>query len=499
MNASKIHLAGRFPIRDRQPLTVRVGQYFLAVFAIAITIIALVALRDILGLSIVALLFFLPVGLSAAFGGLGPGILSAVLGFLCLNYYFIPPYYSLSVHHTRDLLALVIFLGVAVVINYLVNRSRVSLAQATAREHETTWLYELSSSLAGLNDEKAIARALAEKILQTFSAACAQVNLEASTERASFSFCLPEQPDPQEPEPDLIAPLQTARGLIGEICVWRPGSPFVPVEERLLQTFANQGALALERARLARTETRARILEESNKLKSVLLSSVSHELRTPLATIKASVSSLLSKEMTWDEESRRELLETVEEETDHLNQLVGNLLDMTRIESGALTPQFRWNMLHEVVSNVAKRMRKEAGNRKILNQVPDDLPLVPLDYVQMERVFSNLISNSIKYSPENSTITICAEKLGEGALQVEVKNQGPHVAEEHLGHIFDKFYRITAADTITGTGLGLSICKGFVEAHGGRIWAENLPDGFAFRFTLPLAREGALLRMPEEL
>jgi len=278
--------------------------------------------------------------------------------------------------------------------------------------------------------------------------------------------------------------------------------PFTQTEERLLQTFANQSVLALERARLSQAASRARLLEESDRFKSSLLSSVSHELRTPLATIKAAVTSLRTETVLWDSEARADLLAVVEEETDHLNQLVGNLLNMSRIEAGALKPQRSWNSLAEIVSSAIDRMRKQTQKHHLEIDVSDDLPLVPVDYFQIEQVFINLISNSIKYSPEDTTVAIHARRLDGGMLQVTVSNQGPLVPAEHLERIFDKFYRVTAADRVTGAGLGLSICKGIVEAHGGRIWAENLALGFAFHFTLPLSwegfHEGTRQELPEE-
>jgi len=294
-----------------------------------------------------------------------------------------------------------------------------------------------------------------------------------------------------------VVPLQAVRGLVGEIRLWRSDPPLVAAEERLLRTISSQGALALERAWLTQTETRAKVLEESDRLKSSLLSSVSHELRTPLATIKAVVTSLHSGTIEWDSEARQELLAVLEEETDQLDRLVGNLLNMSRIEAGALQPQRRWNHLAEIVAGVMDRLRQRriagaAAAAYIFEvDIPEDLPLVPVDYVLMEQVFTNLISNSIKYSPAKTTIKINAGRIDDHTLLVRVSNQGPGVPEEHLERIFDKFYRVTAADRVTGAGLGLSICKGIVEAHGGRIWAENLPDGFAFNFTLPINWEGA--------
>ncbi len=175
----------------------------------------------------------------------------------------------------------------------------------------------------------------------------------------------------------------------------------------------------------------------------------------------------------------------MDEEVDLMNRLIGNLLDMSRIESGALKPKREWNILGEIVGGVTSRMRKLAQGHKLEIDIPEDLPLVPVDYVQIEQVFTNLISNSLKYAPPGSTISITARPEDE-SIHVQVSNEGPPVPLEHLERIFDKFYRVTAADRVTGTGLGLSICKVIIEAHGGRIWAENLPGQFAFHFTLPL-------------
>lgn len=279
--------------------------------------------------------------------------------------------------------------------------------------------------------------------------------------------------------------------------LWQTSSQFSPQETRLLEAYTSQGALSLERIRLAKSENKARVLEESDQLKSSLLNSVSHELRSPLAAIKASVSSLRSGAVDWNNAAREDLLATIEEETDHLNLLVGNLLDMSRIESGALKPQKKWNAIDEIVTGVATKMHKQLQNHQLEIVFPQDLPLVPTDYVMIEQVFSNLISNSIKYAPANTPIELKAEVEGE-ILHVQVLNHSPAVPVEHLERIFDKFYRVTAADRITGTGLGLSICKGIVEAHGGRIWAENQSDHFVFHFTLPLSLDGALPKYPQE-
>ncbi len=302
---------------------------------------------------------------------------------------------------------------------------------------------------------------------------------------------------PPAAAPDLIQPLRTARGLEGELRIWHNREELSGEENRLLEAFTSQGALALERVRLTKGENKARVLEESDQLKSSLLNSVSHELRTPLAAIKASVSSLRSGAVDWNMAARQDLLATIEEETDHLNLLVGNLLDMSRIKSGALKPQKRWNSIVEIAIGVATKMRKQLENHHLEMSFPEDLPLVPTDFVMIGQVFMNLMSNSIKYAPAGSTISIAARKERE-CLHVEISNQGPPVPAEHLERIFDKFYRITEAERITGTGLGLSICKGIIKSHGGKIWAENRARQFVFHFLLPLTLNGSFPKVPKE-
>jgi two-component system sensor histidine kinase KdpD len=198
----------------------------------------------------------------------------------------------------------------------------------------------------------------------------------------------------------------------------------------------------------------------------------------------------LGQQVEWDSEARRELLAAVDEEAELLNYLVGNLLNMSRIESGAMKPNRQWNMLVEIVEGVRGRMHRALSRNTLRLEIPDDLPLVPVDYQQIEQVFTNLLSNSVKYAPAGSEIVVSARRSRPDTVEVWVTNQGPAVTPEHLDRIFDKFFRITNAERVTGTGLGLSICKGIVEAHGGRIWAENLPEGFTFKLTLPVTAEG---------
>jgi two-component system, OmpR family, sensor histidine kinase KdpD len=432
----------------------------------------------------IALVYLLPVGFSATLWGLIPGATAAVISFIGFNYLFIPEQYTLRVKETEDLVVLFAFLVVAVVISELVSRVRGNLAEATAREYEALSLYELSNLLARAQDERAIAQALMEKVDESLRPERIEVLIESRP--APVLLTTGESLTESTSVKPLVVPLQTARGLAGEIRVWNRARTIKESGDRLLNIFASQGVLSLERLRFAETARKTLILEESDRLKSSLLSSVSHELRSPLAAIKASVSSLRSGEIDWNSEARMDLLITVEEEIDHLNILVGNLLDMSRIEAGALNPAKKPNMLREIVNVVTERMKQQTHDYRIEVNVPDELPLVNVDFVQMQQVFTNLLTNSLKYSAPGSTIWITARPTHNRQMLVTVTNQSMPIPEDDLERIFDKFHRINPSERTTGSGLGLSICKGIVEAHAGKIWAENVPGGVAFNFTIPI-------------
>jgi two-component system, OmpR family, sensor histidine kinase KdpD len=454
-----------------------------AVLSLLITLAVtalLIPFRTQIELAILVLAFMLPVGFSAFQWGFVPGMVAALASFLLLNYFFIPPYGSFMVHHTQHILMLVAFLFLTLSISQLVGRMKYSLAMAQTRENETKRLYELGMDLSGLQQETDILNSLARHVTEMFRTERVEILLEDHSTPDLVSW--PVGPGPDAP-PVAVASLQGARQLLGEVRLWRE-RPLSADEDRLLRTFVSQGVFALERTRLSREATRTRILEESDQMKSALLSSVSHELRTPLATIKASVSSLRDESFDWDSDSRSDLLAAIEEETDSLNQLVGNLLNMSRIEAGALKLECEWNDLEEIIAPALKRARTVSPVHRFEVNIPDDFPLIFVDDALMRQVFSNLFSNSIKYSPPDTIIHVEAERQADSVL-VRVVNQGPPVPEENLAHIFEKFHRVTAADKITGTGLGLSICKGIVEAHKGHIWAENSPEGFSIQFTLP--------------
>jgi two-component system sensor histidine kinase KdpD len=463
--------------------------FSLAVLSIVLMTLLLYPARDELNTSTIALLYLIPVLFSTTLWGLVPGVLSSFLAFLAFNYFFLQPYHTFTVHNTQDLVALFIFFVVSVVISQLVGRTRSSLAAAVARENETIYLYQLSLELAGVNSLTEVASVIAHKTAGILQTAYLELHLQPGSGRADFLLSLPDEGEITG-KPDVVIPIETVRASLGEIRLWLGGRTLTPTEERLVKAFAAQGGLALERVALANAETQAKILEESDRFKSIILSSVSHEFRTPLSTIKAATTSLLSDDIPWESSTRTDLLTAVDEEADYLNYLVGNLLDMSRIEAGALQPKKQWNFLIEIVGSVLERMRRMMADFRLEIEIDDDFPLIPVDYYQMEQVFTNLLNNSVKYAPKGSAIHISAKVQDPATALIKITNEGPQVNPEHLNRIFDKFFRVTAPEKVSGTGLGLSICKGIIEAHGGQIWAENIPGGLAFVFTLPLLLDG---------
>jgi two-component system sensor histidine kinase KdpD len=253
-------------------------------------------------------------------------------------------------------------------------------------------------------------------------------------------------------------------------------------------TFLDQAASIIERARLHRENLQVEVLQRTDALRAALLSSISHDLRTPLSSIKASATSLLQEDVQWDEEARRSFALAIEREADRLNRLVGNLLDMSRIEGGALKPEKEWYPIDELILDVLDRMRSLLQDREVRTVLPENLPPVQLDYLQMDQVLTNLIENAVRYTPPGSPLEICVEAV-DGYMMISIADYGPGIPASDEERIFDKFYRVlgTRRKGIGGSGLGLAVCRGLVEAHGGRIWVENRAGGGAlFRFTLPL-------------
>jgi two-component system sensor histidine kinase KdpD len=474
-------------VQSRLPKTL-VG-IVLALLSVGTATVLMRAATPWLNTPTIALLYLIPVGVSAAFLGLVPGIVAAAGSFLAFDYFFLQPYATLLVSRTQEVLDLVVLLVVAIVVSQLIAQAQTNLNQARSREREAFSLYELGTRLLGVDDFSSIARVTCEQVVSSLRAEHARFVLRESAVTPGVDVSHPAGLPAAASGESAVVAIQGVRQLLGEIAVWRPGEPMRANELDLLRAFAGQAALAVERARFSRAEQRARLLEESDTLKSALLSSVSHELRTPLSTIKAAASSLHVQGIDLNAPEAQQLIEAIDQEADYLNLLVGNLLDMSRIESGALHPQFAWNDLHEILRSVLIRMRTAARLHTVESSLPDDLPLVFVDYFQIEQVLANLLSNSLKYAPEGTTISIAASQSSAQTVRVDVRNQGPPIPERDLERIFEKFYRSSQSQSAKGTGLGLAISKAIVEAHKGTIWASNQQGAPEFSFTLPTSSD----------
>ena len=335
-----------------------------AVGTVVLSSLLLYPTRDFFSTAVIALLFLVPVVISATIWGRLAGISASILSFLIFLFFFVPPYYTFSVAQPQDFLVMLVFLSVAVLISSLMARLQANLAQVEAREHEAVQLYELSLELTGKSDEVTIAKTLAHRIAGSLPGAWIEVEVYRSDKPVIVR--VPEEDGGKDlPEPAQRIPLTSPRGTLGEIRIWNPMDKLPPEKARLLQTFASQGALALDRAILDASETRARVLEESDRLKTAILSSVSHELRTPLATIQASATSLFNPAVELEPTARTELQSLLLEETDRMIQLVGNLLNMSRIEAGALKLQRQWNSMAEIVDTSVRRLQRVTGGQVV--------------------------------------------------------------------------------------------------------------------------------------
>jgi two-component system, OmpR family, sensor histidine kinase KdpD len=446
--------------------------------------------------------------------GRGPSFLTSLLSVAAFDFFFVPPYLTFAVSDAEYLITFAVMLIVGFVISGLTVRIRAQAEAAREREQQTGALYAMSRELASARGLDALLEIALRHISEVFRSQVALLLPEGDgrlTPRGSAQFDV----DASELAVSrwvyehnhlaglgtttlpgaraLWVPLVAPRGAVGVLGV-RPLDPDeFDTPERLheLETFANQTALAIERARLAEEAQEAQVQAEAERLRNSLLSSVSHDLRTPLTTISGAISTVLETGERLGDEARRELLDSARDEAERLSRLVGNLLEMTGIESGALQPKKEWHSLEEVVGAALHRLRRRLGQRVVSTRVPPDLPLVPMDDVLIEQVLVNLLDNAIKYTPPNSPIVIVATATDE-AVTVEVTDRGPGIPQGEEARVFERLYR-ASPDTERGAGLGLAICKAIVEAHEGHIWAHNVPGGgVAFFFTLPLAKPPAL-------
>jgi two-component system sensor histidine kinase KdpD len=456
------------------------------------------------------MIYLLGVVLSAVRFGRGPSILATILSVAAFDYFFVPPFLTFAVSDTQYVLTFGVMLFTALIISNLAGRTRQQAETARLRERRTAALYALGRELVSTRGIDNNARAAVRHVHEVFdsdvvvllpdaagrlSIAAAQAGLTLDTNARGVAQWVYDHSqiaglgtDTLPGADALYLPLIASRGTVGVLGV-RPSEALRFVEPEQLHTleaFASQTALAVERARLAEEAEQARVQVETERLRSSLLSSVSHDLRTPLASITGAASSLLEGPDTLDVETRGELAQSIYDEADRLNRLVRNLLDMTKLQAGAVTVNKEWQPLEEVVGAALTRLEDLLGDHPLATHLPAGLPLVPIDGVLIEQALVNLLENAVKYTPPGSPIEISAWREA-STVVVEIADRGPGLPAGEEQRIFDKFYRVPASKSTSGVGLGLTICRAIVEAHGGRIWAENRPGGGAvFRFTLPV-------------
>jgi two-component system sensor histidine kinase KdpD len=490
------------------------NPYWYAALSVGVAVTVGETIERFVQLPNISLLFLTSVLFSAVAWGLWPSLLSALLSVLAYNFFFLPPLYSFTIADPANVLALIVFFVVAIITSNLAARTREQALTASARANTTAELYAFSRKLAGTATLDDVLWATAYQVAFMLKVRVVTL-LPDEANRLEVRAGYP--PEDELDEADLAAarwtwdhnhaagrgadtlpggkrlflPLRTGRGAIGVIGIDRDGEGAVltPEERRLLDALADQAAIAVERTRLAEDIDEARLLAETERLRSALLTSISHDLRTPLASIIGAITSLRSYGDSYDTAAREELMATVQDEAERLNRFVGNLLDMTRLESGALEPKREYLDLGEIVGSSLDRTAKIMHRHEVVVDIAPDLPMLSLDAVLMEQVLVNLLDNAAKYAPPGSRIQLKVYR-DDRDIQIDVIDEGPGIPENALERIFDKFYRVRATDRQrAGTGLGLAICRGFVEALGGRIIAHNRTDGTGaiLRVSFPLA------------
>ncbi|MCX4544913.1 ATP-binding protein [Streptomyces sp. NBC_01565] len=430
-----------------------------------------------LGLANDMLLFLTFTVAAALLGGLLPALASAAFGSLLLNYFFTPPLYRLTVSDPRNIVAISIFVGVAVSVASVVDLAARRTHQAARLRAESEILSFLAGSI--LRGEDSL-DALLERLRETFSMqSVALLERAGEVEPWTTAGAVGARPVARPEDADVDMPIgdNMALALSGRV---------LPAEDRrVLGAFAAQAAVVLDRQRLVDEAGRARELAEGNKIRTALLAAVSHDLRTPLAGIKASVTSLRSDDVEWSEADRAELLEGIEEGADRLAALIGNLLDMSRLNTGAVVPLIRETDLDEVVPMALGGV----PDGSVELDIPETLPMVAVDRGLLERVVANVVENAVKYSPDGQPVLVSASCLP-GRVELRVVDRGPGVPDEAKDRIFAPFQRYGDAPRGAGVGLGLAVARGFTEAVGGTLTAEDTPGGgLTMVLTLPTAAD----------
>lgn len=508
--------------------------YAVGLVAVAFVSAAIDLLETRVHIENISMLYLLAVFATAIAFGRGPAVVASLAAFLTFNFFFVEPIHTLTVADPAEWVALMFFLITAIITGQLTARERHRAMQAEQREREAVVLYDVVRLMGGPDLDRAL-HDVAERLRWELRLAAVVIEVadssefsvkamvgEAEARKLAYSTTLvptrvlsegsvPTAARRAEPgrwtkvvppssasrnkkifpesERLHVVPVLIGDRRVGNLMLVRQSEAqrFDSTDDRLLSAVAAQLGLAVERARLRREATDMEILRRTDELKTALLNAVSHELRTPLASIIASAGSLRQTDVDWSNEARQQFAEAIDEEARRLNLIVGNLLDLSRIEAGSLRAEKSWHDLGALLDDVLARLRPITENHIISTDVQDDLPPVLLDYVQIDQVLSNLIENAVRYTPAGTEIVISARCSG-GQLRVEVADRGPGIPQSALPHLFEPFYRANSSTTSSkGTGLGLAVARGLVEAHGGLIWVENRQDrGALFTFTLPL-------------
>ncbi|MBE0656715.1 MAG: sensor histidine kinase KdpD [Bryobacteraceae bacterium] len=485
-------------------------EYPLAAAVIALCTAVSIALRSVLNPVNLVMFFLLGVAGIAMRSSLRVALAASFLSVAAFDFFCVPPYYTFAVSDYEYTVTFLVMLFVAVVISTRTVHIRMQAAHAAEREARTQALYRLTRELAGeprwfeaARKATAVTRdVFASKIALCFPDDAGQVRF---AKRTTDDLPMPRSEEGiaqwvfdhgqkaghgMETLPGASAmylPLRGAQRTVGVMAVVPAAGDVLasPEQQHLLELFASQTALAIERAQATAAAREAQLQMETEQMRSGLLSAVSHDLRTPLATITGAASSLLEQGSQMDAETRRGLTESIEQEAERLSRLVNNLLEMTRIESGAMKLKRDWYPIEEIVGAALHRLDKVLKDRPVSAVIPGDLPLISVDDVLIEQLLLNVLENAAKYTPPASTITIEARAAG-GGIQMDVADSGPGFVPGEENLVWEKFYR-GRQEGVRGAGLGLAICHAIVQAHGGKIEATNRPEGGALiRIWLPL-------------
>ena len=497
--------------RHRAPIETAVAIPFLvSVGGVALATVLGEALRPFVELAVIPLLYVTVVLITAAAFGLIPSLLASFTSVLALDFFFLPPLYSLRIARAEDFLGLLFFSFVAVTTSGLASRLREQILLARNREKTMGDLYAFSRRLTGIATLKELLETTAQQVGSMLHLAVVVLIEDDEKLMQRASHPTNAQLDEQElaairstwrnkrrlgREPFSLPavnwqfiPLLTARGAVGALAVARSpfGSPITPDEQRLLRTLAELAGLAIERLFLADEIEQARLARESERLRTALLTSIAHDLRGPVTAVLGALTGLRDDYERFDPDTRNELIGIAQTETERLERFVSSVLHMTRLEAGALEIKREPVHLADVVASAVRRARRSLGTRDIRIALDPELPMLQLDFVLIEQVVYNLLDNAAKYSPENSTISVRGLR-GDAEVVLQIIDEGAGIPSNDLERIFEKFYRVTdGALEQGGTGLGLAVCRGFIEALGGSITASNRTDRSGAILTLRL-------------